>query len=586
MQILGLSLFVICLCKKTKKDPQLDRYLVDRPTRPTNTKRISSLIRCERKFSVNRLDPTELQSAREHRLVEIQMFSFLRKLLLAICCLALLSFFIHSTTSSHSFDEVQHLKSYLTGRTDRPMRSVDDFWSWLNEDFVMKLRAQAWYNYQPPTHLSGYLNDKVHRHIGWALMRQYRVRSSSCSVPSLQSLCHHDYHSNDEETDSFGLGWINRTDAVAKAFRYQRASMKGHQSIAGEHGRYPLGYEGYLYEFRGRLQDLKSNLSALHQYQWIDQSTRAILIQLNLYNPNVQLFCSVSLLIEFLSTGSVHQQIVVQPIHLSAAQFSSLSPWICLLLLSILIILILLDECRLMMMMKREYAYRLWSWIEWAFLSCSIAAICLHFVQYQQMQTVGELFARTKGYAFVDLHSLTVSNRLFNDFLSLAGFFSILRFFQFCHYHRRLSWFTRTLAKAAKELISFSLMFTVIFIAFLCLFYFLFVGQISTCATLFETSRMLFEMSLLKFDAHELTDAASVLGPITFTLFILVVVFVCLSMFLSIINESFRQSRAAIGENRMANRMFQMIVDQFLRRIGNISSPSLLIFCSPIDLQV
>ena len=120
-------------------------------------------------------------------------------------------------------------------------------------------------------------------------------------------------------------------------------------------------------------------------------------------------------------------------------------------------------------------------------------------------------------------------------------------------------------------------MFAVIFVAFLCLFYLLFLGKISTCATVSETSRMLFEMSLLKFDAHELTDAASLLGPITFTLFIIIVVFVCLSMFLSIINESFRHSRAAIDEDRTAKRMFGMIVDKFLRCIGNLSSPSLLI---------
>ena len=217
------------------------------------------------------------------------------------------------------------------------MRTIDDFWSWLEGSFIPKLRAQAWYNDEPPIYLNGYLNDKVHRHIGWALMRQYRVQTSACSVPSLQSRCYFDYQQSNAETDSFDLDWINRTKVLAnrsvdKAFQYQRATigglqsalMNGRETILGEHGRYPLGYEGYLYEFRGRLRDLQSNLSVLHQHQWIDRSTRAILIQLNLYNPNVQLFSSVSLLIEFLSTGSLHQQIVVQPIHLSRR--SSISP--------------------------------------------------------------------------------------------------------------------------------------------------------------------------------------------------------------------------------------------------------------------
>ena len=117
-------------------------------------------------------------------------------------------------------------------------------------------------------------------------------------------------------------------------------------------------------------------------------------------------------------------------------------------------------------------------------------------------------------------------------------------------------------------------MFAVIFVAFLCLFYLLFISKISTCSTLFETSRMLFEMSLLKFDARELNDAASCLGPITFTLFILVVVFVCLSIYVSIINDIFRSSRASIDDDqhhRMAQQMFRLMSEKFLQRIGKDS---------------
>lgn len=255
------------------------------------------------------------------------------------------------------------------------------------------------------------------------------------------------------------------------------------------------------------------------------------------------------------------------------AELSSTAQWICMILLVVIILIVLVDECRLMMKMKKAYLYRLWSWIEWTFLSCSMASIAFYFIQYRYMQTVGEIFTRTNGYSFIDFSLLTSSSRLFNIFISLSGFFSMIRFSHFCQYHRRLSLFTRTLSKAACGLISFSLMFSVVFVAFICLFYFLFVSKVSTCATLLETSRMLFEMSLLKFDAAELSDAASCLGPITFTMFILVIVFVCLSMFLSIINESFRVSRNSIDEDddpghRMTQQMFRLIGEKFMRCIG------------------
>ena len=239
-------------------------------------------------------------------------------------------------------------------------------------------------------------------------------------------------------------------------------------------------------------------------------------------------------------------------------------------LLAMTIVYFLIVESRSMMKMKRkrEYFSRLWSWIEWTFIACSIASIVFYFIQYGQMQRVTELFAQTNGYSYIDLNALTSSHQLFSIFISFSAFFCILRFLHLCHYHHRLSLFARTLSSSMRELASFSLMFAVVFGAFVCLFYLLFVAKISTCSSLPETSRMLFEMSLLKFDAHELSEAASFLGPITFTLFILIVVFICLSMFLSIINDSFRHSRISLEEDRTGRATFVLMQKTFCRWIG------------------
>jgi hypothetical protein len=68
-------------------------------------------------------------------------------------------------------------------------------------------------------------------------------------------------------------------------------------------------------------------------------------------------------------------------------------------------------------------------------------------------------------------------------------------------------------------------------------------------------------MSLMKLDAHGLSTAAAFLGPFCFTLFILLVVFVCMSMFLTIINDSFRTVRDDIkvtghGDQHIFSLMF------------------------------
>jgi hypothetical protein len=71
-------------------------------------------------------------------------------------------------------------------------------------------------------------------------------------------------------------------------------------------------------------------------------------------------------------------------------------------------------------------------------------------------------------------------------------------------------------------------MFAIVFISFVCLFYLLFISKLVECSNVLRTARMLFEMTLMKFDAYELLNAAEFLGPFCFSLFILLVVFVCL----------------------------------------------------------
>ncbi|CAF4888098.1 unnamed protein product, partial [Rotaria magnacalcarata] len=57
---------------------------------------------------------------------------------------------------------------------------ISEYWNWLESSFVENIRVQEWYNGQPPSNLSGYINDRSNRLIGWATMRQLRIKPDSC----------------------------------------------------------------------------------------------------------------------------------------------------------------------------------------------------------------------------------------------------------------------------------------------------------------------------------------------------------------------------------------------------------------------
>ena len=170
------------------------------------------------------------------------------------------------------------------------------------------IRAQSWYNGQSPKDLSGFINDKSNRLIGWPTMRQLRIKSEPCSYPKLRTDCLTDYNFLNEEKRSFAPAWRNISNgksnsSIDQAFQYRSDDQLDTYIYIGEHGTY--SGNGYVYEFRGRLKDIQTNLSGLHQFKWIDNSTRVVIIQFSLYNPNVQLFTSVTLLIEILSDGGI-----------------------------------------------------------------------------------------------------------------------------------------------------------------------------------------------------------------------------------------------------------------------------------------
>jgi polycystin 1L2 len=269
------------------------------------------------------------------------MWSIIQEFVISVIVFVLICLITFSNRQQNSFYEVQHLQNYFfnTRQIDcdytqvfsfeffsKKIRflflkilTIDDYWEWLENSFVVNLRAQQWYNGEIPEYLNGFINDKTNRLIGWASMRQLRTNLKLCSDHRIISECEYDYSLFNEEKESFEPGWTTNTteneeysSSILKAFQYQLSENIDTYTYIGDHGTY--SGNGYVYEFRGSLLDLRSNLSKLHQLEWIDENTRAVLIQMTLYNPNVQLFTSIILLCEFLSTGGVFPSAEFQPI--------------------------------------------------------------------------------------------------------------------------------------------------------------------------------------------------------------------------------------------------------------------------------
>jgi hypothetical protein len=216
--------------------------------------------------------------------------------------------------------------------------------------------------------------------------------------------------------------------------------------------------------------------------------------------------------------------------------------------------------------LKSKYFRQFWSYVELGIIICSWSSVGIYIWRYKESKRISYLFNKTNGYVYINLQLSAYVNDLLTFFYGFCCFFGTIKFLRLCRFNRRLSLFSETLQYAGKELLSFSFMFAIIFISFLCLFYLLFISKISSCSTLLYTAQMLFEMTLLKFDSGQLTEASLFLGPLCFSLFMIFVVFICMNMFLSIINDSFRLARKNINDDP---EIFSFMLKKFLCWTGN-----------------
>jgi len=577
LKIILLALIFSFFCRNRNADKEEQEYIdeFDLEFNEDDNYHHRSLFNYRIAKKVNRLEKYEVDYARQERLKELRMYSIRREFCLCAIYLVLILLITCSNREQNSFLQVQHLRSYFLNQRSETrdftrISTIDNYWQWLENYFVGILRAQNWYNQNIPRYLNGYLDDKTNRLIGWATMRQLRVKSSADS-----------YSLFNEENRRFYPEWmLNQTidndysSSIIKAFQYSQSDELDTYIYVGQHATY--SGNGYVYEFRGSLTQLKSNLSTLHQLSWIDEKTRAVIIQLTLFNPNTQLFTSVTMLVEFLITGSVYSSARFEPLNFYGmifdfnlehlinflkfiSAFTSMIQLISMILYMFLIIYIMYQEIQKLFRLKLKYFRQFWSWIQFGIIICSWINLAIYIWHLKETNRISQLFEQTNGYIYINLQFSVYINDLLLALQGFCCFFGLIKFIDIVSFNPRLRLFTMTLIYSMKELLGFSLMFSIVFMAFISLFYLLFTSSIMECSSLLLTAQMLFEITLMKFDTSELMAADAFLGPVCFCLFVFLVVFVCLSMFLSILNDSFRRARdkQIIDEEKLSSFMWK-----------------------------
>jgi hypothetical protein len=178
--------------------------------------------------------------------------------------------------------------------------NLDDTWEWLQGQFSQIFFQETWYNDDSfkGTDAYRYFNYN-YRLIGRVSLRQLRVKKNSCVVPQamqvLVKACYAEYDTNKaiEERETYGPA-----DAP---FKWQSTEELKTRTYYGFYNSYGGG--GYRVLLPNEAEAAVTALAQLKQNRWLDEGTRALFINANMYVPALNVIALVTYVMEFPAAG-------------------------------------------------------------------------------------------------------------------------------------------------------------------------------------------------------------------------------------------------------------------------------------------
>jgi hypothetical protein len=297
---------------------------------------------------------------------------------------------------------------------------------------------------------------------------------------------------------------------------------------------------------RGKLSYIQGNLSLLRQINWIDRQTRAVLVEFSAYNPNINLVMVSTILVEFLSSGSILTKSQFDPLNLfgesgGIVSFKTISE---LIFVAFIVYFLVIEIVKMLNTDIKEYMSEFWSYIEWSIIITACISCIMILSRLRAAQEVLDFFKQTAGYGYMKLQNVNDTNQILTYSLGVCAALGTIKFLKMLRFNRHIAYLGMTLKLCLHELVFCSMAFFLIWIAFVQLMYFIYNKDLREYASPIKSMESGFLTILGKFDAKQfLYSTDSILAPLVFASYNTVMLCFALNIFISIITDSFDKVR-------------------------------------------
>ena len=308
---------------------------------------------------------------------------------------------------------------------------------------------------------------------------------------------------------------------------------------------------GYIVSFDINLANSINILDELNRFSWIDRQTRAVFFEFTLYNPNINLFLSAIYLTEFLDTGGILTWIDLQSFRPYQA-LGAIGAY-ALVCYFIYFIFLIVGLIKMILQIRKEgksFFKKTWNLVDVMCATLGIIAIVLWAMRLKYCDDALGRYYSSKT-TFVTFQRVVYWDNAFVIVMALLTFVATIRILQILGYNRRMTQLVEVITGAGADLLSFALVFGIIYSAYVMSGYLLFGPYVKGYRSLFVSFGSLTNSIIGKNHLEIIASAGPVLAEVYFFSYILIVILIMISMFAVILNTSISTVRQEIQAEKV-----------------------------------
>ncbi len=277
-------------------------------------------------------------------------------------------------------------------------------------------------------------------------------------------------------------------------------------------------------------------------------------------------------LFEFLPSGNMIKSMRFSPLNLlSFSQGVYTFNMICSIVYMIIVFLMMCNEIRKIIKLRKEYLSEFWSYVDWLVIAFSWAAFTIFLYRLYSSYTITDSFKTLlktgKSKKYINLQNVQNWNEILDILFGFLSALATIKFFQILSFSDTISLLSKTLKRGTSELLNFAFIFLIIWMAFVQLMFLIFYQKLPGFASMISSMETAFGILLGKFDALSLVNSVPYYGVIIFTSYNILFVFILLGMFVTILMDAFEATRKEPKNTISEHDVFKFIANKFVSLI-------------------